>query len=741
MIGRLLGVSQVINGPVSGLFVNPDSVQYNNLFIHLPLMEFTSNQGTITKFRDTKNFQAGYAFNSFVIAKHPKREFYCPKLPGTGAGNSSVGIGVGSVYNSPSFLYSSGSRNYKIPNKFTVSCWGRLNSFPNTLYTIAGDRIPTYSSPFASWMIRGVNDGKIAVDVTDGLGATPQVISGTGFVTLSKDFLFSFSVNGAKLIGYLNGVAYGSIAFTTPINQATGSLTIGNNPQQLFASETVDGYLWDFRMYNRALSPNEHLNLYNDPYGLYRASRRHTRPAPQGTVLTLAVTDSFTTSQAIATRIESRRTITHTVTCTQSYGRTFVIAVTQSCTMSHNNAFALGHFTHITINQSFAASHNISFKRAIHKTITQSFTTSQLAITDLFSIVQEFIVSQVISFTKIIKIPITQSFNVTDIPFIQSPRAIALNHNFICSQSNTARNATNRQQVTQTITTSDIVFGRNATTHISLTQSFTTSHIVIIRDAVIRLSLTDAMTFTHRVNTQYHKTIIHDINIVDTIIKHRHIFRTFSTTTDISDSYTTFRTINRTLETDVVVQTSFDRQMIYNRSLETNTSIVSGFYPAIEFATGPFYLPAITDGPPEFGSPTEPRSGLSGIDIISKMVKLESGASILLLPQPQLANPLGDAATITNKRSITGEMSSFKKTTGQERFSYTFWLDRAKAFEVRQWVKAYGASLIKITNWRGEVWSGNLITDQPTLQFDSVRIGAAGEKVVITLEFQATRIY
>lgn len=745
MLGRMHGISPVVNGPGLGLNINPESRQNNNLIIHLPLTDYNTNQGVPVRFHESKGLVYGTVFNggnNFVVAKHPTREFYCPKLVGTGAGTSSTGIGVGMRNaGSGSFTYNVNSKNFNNPPRLAVSIWCRLNAFTNFVTAVAGEKTLTYSSPYANWMIRILNTGQVLYDVSDPGGSGVQATSSTGAIVTGVDYLLSFAITGTKLVGYINGVQVGSVSFSGGIASANSSFTLGNNTQQLFASETLNGYLWDFRVYNRNLVDLEHLALYRQPYDLYKQSSRRVRPPAAGAEVNESVTHSCTFTQSLSKTVTSNKSLTHSIVCTQSYGRTLAQSVTQSFVTSHTISSVTGHFTHITVNQSFAVSHSIVKRLARYLSVSHSMAMTDYATSNVGLIVQSFTVTQTIAFTKSIRLAVVQSFSPSDVVFIQSPRTIALNHNFICSQTLSERNATNRQTLSSSFVASQVVDGRNATTRISIVQAFTATQSLIIRDAVISISLTDSMVFTQRVNTQYHKTVVQDINVADTIIKHRHIYRTFHTDTTIVEDFSTTRTINRTFSSSDEVLSNFNRQVIYGRDLQTTSEIISSTHLGIEYSTGPFYLPPISGGPPQFGTPSDPRAGISGIDIISKLVKIESGANTLLLPQPQLANTLGDAAEVIHKRSVTGELASYKKTTGQERFSYTFWLDRLKAFEVRQWVKEYGASLLKITNWRGEIWMGNLITDQPTLHFDSVRVGAAGEKVIITLEFQGDRWY
>lgn len=746
MIGRMHGVSPIINGPGLGLNTNPESDQFRNLIVHLPLMECQTSLGFPRKFKDTKRDYAGWVFDgagNFSVAKHPTRPFFCPRLFGNGAGNSSSGIGVGMNTPGPVFTYGSNSKTHKNPPRLTVTIWTRINTFTNFLTSIVGEKTVTYSSPYNNWMMRVLNTGVAIWDCTDGTAVNiGQMSSPAGVITTGKDYLWGLTIDGTKLRGYINGVEIMSQAFTAPIGQLSSSLTIGNNPQQLFASESLNGYVWDYRMYNRALSPLEHFNLYDKPYDLYKQSPRQVRVSSLGVVVPITLTQSFSATDSLSKTVESHRSLTQSFTTSHTYGRVFAQSLTQSFSTSDSITKTVGGYRLINVTQSFAVSQTVVKRLAKYFAISHSMAMAQVASSNVGAISHDFTVTQTISFTKVINLSVAQSFSPSDALFIQSPRRISLNHNLICSQSVAGRNATTRLSISQSIGVTDTVFGRNATTRISVVHSFSASHNVIIRDAVITISLSNSITMTHRVNTQYNLKLIHDINVADTIIAHRHIYRTFSTTTDIVDDFTSTRTLNRTFSTQVNEESTIQRNVIYKRSLSTIEHLAAQeFHPAIQFNTRPFYLPDISGGPPQFGLPTTKRSAPTGIDLISNTVRIESGGNVLLLPTPQLSNPLSDAIEVTTKRSITGELAAYKKTTGQERFSYTFWLDRAKAFEVRAWVKTYGSAILKITNWRGEAWQGNLITDQPSLNFDAVRIGPAGEKVVITLEFQGVRLY
>lgn len=746
MLGKLFGHSPNIQGPGFGLNVNPESDQFRNLIVHLPLMEYPTSVGYPLKFRDTKHDFAGWVFNGnndFSVAKHPKREFYCPRLFGLGAGNSSTGIGVGLVQSGPSFVYGTNSKTHYTPKRFTVTIWIRINAFTNFLVNVVGEKLVFYNAPYNNWMMRYLNNGTMIWDCTDGTNSNiGQMSSSSGLLSLSTDYLLGLTVDGEKLRGYLNGVEIMNTPFTATIGAAASSLTIGNNPQQLFQSETHNGYIWDYRMYNKALSKNEHLDLYKHPYALYERSKKIVRVPSLGSEVLKSVTSNFTVTDNYSKSLTSTRALSHSVIVAQLFGQVYNKALTQSVSTSDTISKTIGRFTLKSITQFFAATDSISRRFARLYSITHSVATSQLALNDRTSISHSFTVTDSITYTKDIRLSVSQSFNVADIPFVQSPQIFTLNHNLICTQTLAFRNATTRLAVTQSFIASDVVFGRNATTRISVVQAFTTSQNVIIRDAIVSYSLSNSITLVQRINTAYPRRIEHDINIADSLISHKHIYRTWSTDTVVNTDFTVNRTINRTFSTTDNVVSTINRQVIYNRTLETvETIIAEEFHPAIQFNTRPFYLPDIPGGPPQFGLPSTKRSAPSGIEVIAPIVRIFADGNVLTLPQPQLANTLADSAEVTSKRAISGELVSYKKTTGQEAFSYTFWLDRPKAIEVRQWVKLYGSKTLKIINWRGETWQGNLITDQPTLEYDSVRVGPAGEKVVITLEFQGVKLY
>lgn len=658
--------------------------------------------------------------------------------------------------------YNGNTKNYITPKKFSVMIWFKMYGWSNSWNHLMGDVKPGGSTSwFANWVFRLQSSGVIRYYCCDGTPSNSgEVISNSSEIALNKIYLATMTYDGQTIYGYLNDRIIGTASYTAGIGNAEGSLELACDNQELGNILSVNGSIWDFRMYSAALSPAQVRNIYYNHWKLY-SKQFPPSYLVGGSTIDLTLAQGFTASDEIGLKFGRLRTVTHTAslnqsiatnlglqfnvtqgfTVDQSLGRAFLQSLTQSVTAAQVVGFDRSKYYTKHVSQSFAAYQNIGTRFDRYVTIVQSFNASDLPQNDLTNIRQSFGVTHVVAFNKEVNFRVTQDFSATDSPFVNSPRLLSLNHNLTASQAVSGRNSTNRQLLTHSFVATQVASGRNAMFRLTVSQGFTTSQTLYRRDAIIRMTIEHTFASAQRLNTYWNKRVEQDINIVDIIDAHRHIYRTFTTDTAVDDDFIKQRIIPRTLGDNVVVDSILDRQVIYTRPVGDTTQVEQSIYVTMQASAPKLYLPEIVDGPPAFGVPNTPRVGISGVTQIANLVKLSCGGSIILLPTPQLQNPLADVSETTINRTIGGQVVSYKKTTGQQRFSYTFFLDILKAYELRDWIRLNGAKKVTITNWRGEIWEGYVTTDQPEFTSETARQGDAIEKVVVTLDFQGVKIY
>jgi hypothetical protein len=611
-----------------------------------------------------------------------------------------------------------------------------------------------------AWRL-GVTTAGIARAQIASSASTATAASASSAVVNNRDYHLVGTYDRQFLNFYLNGVLQQSTATTLTFENTAGyCYTAGGNPQNLGNQENLIGWIWDLRIYSRILDRAQILEMYENPWDLYVPSKSIVR-FQFGSIVTQSVTDAFvvdqvvranksftlsmlqtiTTAQVIVAPADRPQSLTQGVILSQSLARNFVATVSQGVTVTDDIDFLRGLVYSRSVTQSFATYQDVSRRLDKLMTVTQGITMSDLPQSDLTTVRHTFTISQTIVVNKIITLRLTQNLTTTQDPFVNSPRLFALFDNVTATQTATGRNSTNRQVYAQSFVVTQSQTGRIGTFRVTVSQSFTTSQQLFRRDAIIRVTLVDSTTFTQRVNTLWPKRVEQDINLLESIVRNRHVYRTWSIEVSVTHDFEKQRYIPRSIATILVTEDTLDRQVIWTRSVGESLNEQSDIIVSARFAPPAFYLPAISGGPPAFGSSTPRRGPITGVVPVADLVRLDSGSSVILLPVPQLQNTLGDAAEITTKRTISGLPLSYKKTTGQQIFTYTFWLDLVKAYELRDWIKANGAKVITLTNWRGEAWRGNITTDQPQLTSETLRKGSGLEKVVVTLSFQGVKLY
>lgn len=108
----------------------------------------------------------------------------------------------------------------------------------------------------------------------------------------------------------------------------------------------------------------------------------------------------------------------------------------------------------------------------------------------------------------------------------------------------------------------------------------------------------------------------------------------------------------------------------------------------------------------------------------------------IVIPCPLFGDTENIVSEVSLRRSMNGATQTHVKTNSNHRLTYTFRiLDRLKAIEVSEFFKYYNSDKIRLTNWKGEVWKVNLLTNP----IDFVKTGRF--RTDVSLEFEGIKLY
>ncbi len=114
-----------------------------------------------------------------------------------------------------------------------------------------------------------------------------------------------------------------------------------------------------------------------------------------------------------------------------------------------------------------------------------------------------------------------------------------------------------------------------------------------------------------------------------------------------------------------------------------------------------------------------------------------------LLPHPVFGDSESLRVALATKRAMDGTLYTYVKRKGGRKLQWTFNLTRNKSLEVRAFIQAYFASVIKVTDHTGRMWVGSFVNNPFELSTDKRAAPAIspmprGESVSITLEFEGS---
>lgn len=731
-----------------GGLLNHRSTQLDNLMMLYPLMKANGDtQGTF--YDSSYSFTRGWLFNAngnFAYGRHPNFGFYVPVFPGSGAGNSATCIAIGRVGGSAAESnYSSNGRAFPNRSQMSFSCWFRPRVVPGSAVTsIFTNPLATNPDPPFNWSFRFHATGsgaRLIYGISTGAsGSENGVANGFGSILADTDYFALFTFDGLNQIAYLNGEFLTSTTMSGGLGNAASSMYIGGNPQQLFASETFDGMVWDVRLYNAVLRPQQVRDMYQHPLELWEFPRNRRTVAPSPNVVNnQSLSHDVTVAQVIGSTKVCTRALSNTVTVSHRVNTQYFHSVSHTATVGDDIEEMKGTIFHVSVEHFVAVDHVIRSNREVHVSVVHTVTVAQVAGNLSTHVIHTVTVSHEIKIWREINVRVVHSVVATDAIWVQSPQIAFVFHNLSVSHAISGRNAVNRQSITHTVFVVDQIAGRNGVIHASVTHEVIVSQIVMRRDVEVFQAVTHGLTVTHRVNTQYFHHVVHDANPGQVISAHREVIRNIVTDIGITSTFGKQRLADRSIISSLVVANVFDRSITYNRTITDTQEVINLFTPIVIIhrptSNPPLFPPGYTEPTPIV------RLFPTGLQIIYDDVCILQGTTTLVLPVPELAdtNSLTDSLRIN--RSVTGKTSTYVRTNPNETFGLEFIVDLKKYTEVRDWVFLNNTQTLRFTMWNGEIWSVHLLTD--SIEFTGVRRTniASRELYKVKLEFEGIRIF
>ena len=117
------------------------------------------------------------------------------------------------------------------------------------------------------------------------------------------------------------------------------------------------------------------------------------------------------------------------------------------------------------------------------------------------------------------------------------------------------------------------------------------------------------------------------------------------------------------------------------------------------------------------------------------MIRLAAHQTITLLPNPQFSDSEALTSEVSSKQTMDGTRHTYVKTKNARRkLIFQLNLNRMKALELREFIRSYYRSEIRLTDHLNVSWLG-YFTSNP-FDFESV----LDERQVIQLEFEGCEV-
>lgn len=180
------------------------------------------------------------------------------------------------------------------------------------------------------------------------------------------------------------------------------------------------------------------------------------------------------------------------------------------------------------------------------------------------------------------------------------------------------------------------------------------------------------------------------------------------------------------------VTQSVGLQLILNRSL-TSTLLFKNEHSVPNGAGGFVEIPNLIF--------TRGGSGLVECCPVARATTVfQSSTRAIVLPNPEFNDSEGLVAAVSIKRTITGDTYSYVKKSANRKLKYKFLISQRKAYELRRFLLDFLGDRIVLTNWKGEIWSGYILTDPAEITSNARGGICTGDLYEVDLEYQGVRV-
>lgn len=113
----------------------------------------------------------------------------------------------------------------------------------------------------------------------------------------------------------------------------------------------------------------------------------------------------------------------------------------------------------------------------------------------------------------------------------------------------------------------------------------------------------------------------------------------------------------------------------------------------------------------------------------------------IVLPNPEFSDTEGQPVTVNFKRSMNGANKTYVKSNPRRALTWQFRMTRAKAEELRRYLKSYFRAKLQVTDHKDVIWTGYLTNDPFEFASEAKAQGWPGREMVnLSVEFQGEKV-
>lgn len=441
-----------------------------------------------------------------------------------------------------------------------------------------------------------------------------------------------------------------------------------------------------------------------------------------------SVTDSVTITDSISFTYTNLQTVTHSVIVTDAISFTYtnIQHLTDSVVITDVIA-RLGTVYNISVVQEVSIS-GIGFgatyitEHAIyHRSITDNVVITDVVAELATAVGNDVIITDSISFNRVINKHVIDNVIITDLPYIQSPLRLSV-LDYVTIIEGIQFLAPTRISVIDTVVIGEFITGREGTNRQTVTDSVILADVIRRLDAVYNITVTDSVVITQRINTIYNLSLEQEVEIALIVGHTRYVTRNLIQTEVLTSDFSYLKEYHYTFLDNLVLISNLTRNIIVTRSFDQQQNLNSKFGAVLIFGMTPH--PVVTSIP----------------TINPNITILSSNNSTIILPTPEWGDTSHSNDKVNVQRTMTGNTYAYVKKSQTRILNYMFILDLPKALELKAWLLANQNNQIGLSNWKGEIWDMQLITN--LIEFNNVgrAAGNAREKVSVSLAFEGVKV-